>query len=257
EVIYTYDPVKEKFVYVSPVYEKIWERSVAEVYEDPYSVAKSVHPEDGEKFFQAIERERRGIEFCNIKYRIICGNGRIKWIWSRNYPVTDHTGKHCRTVGISQEITEFQEKEKLFKSIESEYHLLVNNSAEIICIRFNGRVTYVSSSVKRILDYTPEEYSRMDRYTMIHPDDAAALRKKMVRYADTGHAGKSRLIYRQRHRDGRYLLLESVLKTKTLEGDDIYSVEVIRDITHLKAVLKRDNPYGISMETSAGGDTAG
>jgi PAS domain S-box-containing protein len=257
EIIYTYDPIKEKFVYVSPVYEKVWERPVAEVYEDPYAVAKSVHPEDGERFFQAVERERRGIEFCNIKYRIICGNGRIKWIWSRNYPVTDHTGKHCRTVGISQEITEFQEKEKILQSIESEYHLLVNHSGEIICIRFNGRVSYVTPSVKRILDYTPEEYARMDRYRMIHPDDVAVFREVMEKSEESRHGGKSRLIYRQKRRDGAYLLLESILETKILKGGDLYSVEVTRDITHLENTLMRENPYGICIEASAGRDTAG
>jgi signal transduction histidine kinase/CheY-like chemotaxis protein len=44
--------------------------------------------------------------YFNLKFRIVMPDGRIKWIWSRNFPVYNEAGEAYRTVGISEDITE-------------------------------------------------------------------------------------------------------------------------------------------------------
>ncbi|HMA83479.1 MAG TPA: PAS domain S-box protein [Candidatus Thermoplasmatota archaeon] len=107
EVLYVYDPQIDKFLFVSPSFEKMWEMPVERVLDDPLAYTKVVHPDDQEAFWEAVRREHEEGDYLNLEYRIVMDDDRIKWIWSRNFPVSDeHT-----TVGISEDITESKKQQ--------------------------------------------------------------------------------------------------------------------------------------------------
>ncbi|MBI5954827.1 MAG: PAS domain S-box protein [Chloroflexi bacterium] len=105
EVFYTYDPLADKFLYVSPAYETLWQEPVRKVYDDPRSFTHAVHTEDRERFFAAVQREREGGEYFNMQYRIVRPDGTMRHVHSRNYPVFDASGAEYRVVGIAEDIT--------------------------------------------------------------------------------------------------------------------------------------------------------
>jgi PAS domain S-box-containing protein len=112
EVFYVYDPRAEKFLYVSPAYEMLWQEPVQKVYDDPRSFTRAVHPEDKERFFEAVRRERENSEYFNLQYRILRSDGTVRYMHSRNYPICDASGAEYRVVGIAEDITERKQAEE-------------------------------------------------------------------------------------------------------------------------------------------------
>jgi len=120
----------------------------------------------------------------------------------------------------------FAEREKLFRLISE------NADDMIALVDANGRRLYTSPSHQKLLGYSAEELTRTPAYEQIHPDD----RESVI--ATTAQARQSgvvrRLEYRVRHKDGRWLVVESTASVVRNYGKDENLVIVNRDITDRK-----------------------
>ena len=105
DVVYIYDPIENHFLYVSPAYEKIWGRKRDLVYKDPQEFFYAIYHEDQPDFRKAVELESTQKKYLDLKYRIVAPGGQIRWIWTKNFPVQDDTGKVYRIAGIIRDIT--------------------------------------------------------------------------------------------------------------------------------------------------------
>jgi PAS domain S-box-containing protein len=103
--------------YVSPGCEKVWGRSIAEIYANPKYFADSIHPDDRERVFAAAF----GKDNCGItqEYRIIRPDGEIRWIRQRTFPVNNN-GNLPRQAGIVRDITEQKQVEEMQSQIQKE-----------------------------------------------------------------------------------------------------------------------------------------
>jgi len=70
-----------------------------------------IHPDDLELVRQAIARSLNQGEPVNIEYRILAGDGCLKWILSRGRSFFDSTGKPVRLRGVSIDITKRKQAE--------------------------------------------------------------------------------------------------------------------------------------------------
>ncbi len=105
EVFWTTDMPFTRMLYVSPAYERVWERSCQSLYDDPRSFLEPVHPDDLDKITPDLLKLNNGAGFDH-EYRIVMKDGRIKWIWERAYPVRDENGRLYRYVGVAQDVTD-------------------------------------------------------------------------------------------------------------------------------------------------------
>jgi PAS domain S-box-containing protein len=119
EAFWISDIESGRICYVSPGYERLWGRSVKSLYEDPASWRDAIHPEDREPVLTTLSRERAGLPF-DIEYRIVRGDGAIRWVWDRGFPTKDHTGRITRYVGVARDITERKEAEKVRIRLEAQ-----------------------------------------------------------------------------------------------------------------------------------------
>jgi len=115
EVFFVRDLQENKMLYISPAYEKIWQRPVSTVYENSLAFMDHIHPEDKENIQEVIrERNLYRQGFSTYQYRIIRPNGEVRWIRARTFPVMDETGRAYRVAGIAEDITEHKlTKDKL------------------------------------------------------------------------------------------------------------------------------------------------
>ncbi len=74
----------------------------------------SVHPDDWDLVRGAIERSARTGEPVNVEYRILPGDGRVRWIASRGRPQFKSTGEPERLTGISIDVTEHKLPKRRF-----------------------------------------------------------------------------------------------------------------------------------------------
>lgn len=105
DVFYNVDSRTGRFLYISPAYEKIWGRSRESLYADPRSYADAAVAEDQPLLTQARERNRKG-EICDIEYRIVSPDGKMRWISDHSYPVFNASGVLERVVGTARDITD-------------------------------------------------------------------------------------------------------------------------------------------------------
>ncbi len=105
EVFWMMSPSADEILYVSPVYEQVWERTCESLYKDPMSWAEAIHPDDVEKAQALFARQIQG-EAIESEYRIRTPGGQEKWIRDRASPVSDEAGRLIRVVGIAENITD-------------------------------------------------------------------------------------------------------------------------------------------------------
>jgi PAS domain S-box-containing protein len=113
EVFWITDSTKEKMVYISPGYEKIWGRTCESLYASPKTWMEAIHPEDRERVAEAA-MTRQVLGKYDETYRILRPDGTVRWIWDRAFPVTGENGEVIRIVGTAEDFTEKKKLEMQF-----------------------------------------------------------------------------------------------------------------------------------------------
>jgi PAS domain S-box-containing protein len=105
-----------KPLYISPAFEKIWQQTCADWYENPNIWRAAIHPEDKER----VQAEfKQSAEFME-EYRIVRPDGSVRIIFDQAFPIRDETGKICRIAGIAEDITERkQAQQEMLKAFAS------------------------------------------------------------------------------------------------------------------------------------------
>ena len=117
---------------------------------------------------------------------------------------------------------------------EELFRIVAENAADMIAlVDVKGRRLYNSPAYKRILGYSAEELGKTSAFEQIHQDDRLKVLDAAREARETG-VGK-KLEYRIRHKNGRWLVLESTASTiKNDKGEVEKLVIVNRDITDRK-----------------------
>lgn len=114
------------------------------------------------------------------------------------------------------------------------FELLVNNVHDLIAVvNRRGRRLWNNAAYATVLGYTPEEIMGTDSTVEIHPDDQPLVKKTLD---ETIRSGKGqRIEYRMRHREGRWLFLESDgVVVPNWPGAGTVLVVIARDVTARK-----------------------
>jgi two-component system, cell cycle sensor histidine kinase and response regulator CckA len=117
---------------------------------------------------------------------------------------------------------------------EEQFRLISENAADMIAVvDTKGQRLYNSPSYEKLLGYTQEELGKTSAFDQIHEDD----RKTVVDAAsEARRTGMGRTVeYRIRHKDGRWLTLESTASVvRNRDGEVEKLVIVNRNITERK-----------------------
>jgi two-component system cell cycle sensor histidine kinase/response regulator CckA len=148
---------------------------------------------------------------------------------------------------------------------EELFHLISENAADMIAVvDLEGRRIFNSLSYQKILGYSPEELQESSGFEQIHPDDRERVKSAAKEAREKGVGAP--LEYRFRHKNGNWLVLESVASViRNKNGEPEKLVIVNRDITERKKVqealvrsegsfrsLVEGAPHGIYRATTTG-----
>jgi two-component system cell cycle sensor histidine kinase/response regulator CckA len=101
-VVYLVDPHSGSMLFISPAYERIWGRTRASLYANPFSFLDAVHEEDRERVGAAY-RER--LTRLDIEYRITTPDGDLVWIEDLQFPIRRADGSIYLVAGLAFDIT--------------------------------------------------------------------------------------------------------------------------------------------------------
>jgi PAS domain S-box-containing protein len=114
---------------------------------------------------------------------------------------------------------------------QSYYALFADISPDLVTVFRDQRIIYVSPAVESILGYTQPEFLCIDHAEVIHPDDREAIACSIRYRSNHGVTEPATYVYRQKHKDGRYRWLETVV-VKYVDTPNLISVLHTRDVTH-------------------------
>lgn len=105
------DADTKKALFVNSAYETITGRSCESLRDSPLSYEELIHPGDRVHVLARLDEATRTGQF-NERFRIVCAQGAIRWVWVRGFPVRDAGGNIRRLVGTALEITAQKEAEE-------------------------------------------------------------------------------------------------------------------------------------------------
>lgn len=122
EVFWIIDPKMSKMIYISPAYERIWGRTCQSLYDNPKSWIDAIHPEDRDQAIEKIWRQSDKIEEVSdgFEYRVVKPDGKIVWIWTQAFVITDESGEISRITGLASDITGYKKAEQEIKNLLAE-----------------------------------------------------------------------------------------------------------------------------------------
>lgn len=171
QVIWMFDPMTPKALYVSESYERVWEQTREGLYEDPESYMVPVHPDDLEIVKQAYEKHKRGIP-TDIEYRLRRRNGEIIWISDKSFPIRNERGQIYRLAGIAEDISARKNAEKALRESEEKYRKLIETTNEgIWIIDAKARTVYTNRHTAHLLGYEIEEMAERSIYEFLRETD--------------------------------------------------------------------------------------
>src|SRR5258707_4541447 len=111
EVFWVTDPGKNRILYISPAYEKIWGRTCQSLYAEPGSWLEAIHSDDRQRVLRSAATQHTSDAY-DEEYRILRPDGQERWIRDRAFPVRNAAGEVQRIVGLARDITERRQLEE-------------------------------------------------------------------------------------------------------------------------------------------------
>lgn len=173
------------------------------------------------------------------------GSGR-RWVELMVTPTASDDGRPGWTLGVVQDVTEQREAENSLRHREEYYRALLENSSDVISILdIGGRLLFQSETSQRVLGLSPEDMVGDDLPNFLHPDDRERFEESLEQVLE--QPGSTRAVeIRYRQADGKYVVLESVLRNQV---DNLVLGGVLvtsRDVTERRKVelaLKRERAF--------------
>ena len=84
---------------------ELWGRSCQSLYEQPWSLWESVHPDDRGQVIASLEKHER-CEATDVEHRIVRPDGTVRWVREQGFPIKAPSGQVYRVAGLAEDITE-------------------------------------------------------------------------------------------------------------------------------------------------------
>ncbi|MFA8433353.1 MAG: response regulator [Marinifilaceae bacterium] len=101
-----------EILYINHAFERIWQIPRREIYNNPKSLFRSVHPKDKKQVEKLVATNNSQTDTTpkGIEFRILLPNGDQKWIWAKTFKVLDKE-RQTRIIGFATDITTIKKKE--------------------------------------------------------------------------------------------------------------------------------------------------
>ena len=252
-------------LYISPAYETVWGRTRESLYADPFSFLEAIHPDDRARVEKTI-RENQETGFSS-EYRIVKGDGSVRWIRDRGFPIKNDQGVVYRVAGIAEDITDRKAAEEALRKSAREIRDLYNTApCGYHSLDENGTYVQINDTELGWLGREREEVIGKVKFPdMLTPDSALFFREKFALFLDEGSAHD--LEYQLVCKDGsiKYILL-SATSVRDEQGNFLMSRSTLYDITERKraeelvrkseekfAKAFRSSPIGVSVTRMSDG----
>ncbi|HYA17802.1 MAG TPA: EAL domain-containing protein, partial [Bryobacteraceae bacterium] len=144
------------------------------------------------------------------EYRIVRGDGTIRFIRSRGFPVLDEQGNPTRLAGVAQDVTSEAESRAALARSESRFSKLVESDLiGIVSVELTGRILEANATSLAMSGYSREEVEsgllRWDE--MLAPGYEQIARDVVAQLKATGRADRVEVAFRRKDGSLLYTLM--------------------------------------------------
>jgi PAS domain S-box-containing protein len=245
-----------KFTYISGAYERHLGYRPDEMIGT--AALTHVHPDDVAVVGPPLQRvlQTPGAEET-VTFRYRAKDGAYRWFEARGRNRLDDPVIRAVVVN-SRDVTDrvlaeerLRQSEERAKSSERWFRAMTDNGTDLLMTTdAEGRFTYVSGALERMLGYRAEQMLGRSSTDNLHPDDAASLRGALAAViAEPGGSGGA--VARIRHADGSWRWIES--NARNLLYDPAVRAVVVnaRDVTEQKQTEQELKLARTAAETAA------
>ncbi len=139
------------------------------------------------------------------------------------------------------EIADRRKAEAALQAGEERFRALIEHSYDVILLsKREGNYFYASPSLERVLGYTPEEFVKLNGFTLIHPDDIPSIAQAFQTLLATPGLSETRQ-FRGRHKNGSWRWVEATA-TNLLHEPSVHAIVTnFHDIAERKQAEERQH----------------
>ncbi len=221
---------REKILYISPAFSKVFGRPPEIAYENPDFFVEIAHPEDKDRIYDAFHSNEYLEEgLLDQEYRLIQPFGSTVWVHIKTFPVQKKNGSF-RTVGIAQDVT----KRKIAEgSLQQWAQIFMNAEWGVVTTSPNGRtLEKMNPAFARMHGYSMQELAGKPTALIIAPEMLEKTPEHFEIAARRGHN-----IFESFHirKDGTvFPVITDITTIKDHDGNTLFRVINVVDITDRK-----------------------
>ncbi len=255
-VLIRWRPAPERSVAFVSENIRAWGFDPEQLTADPRSFYEIVHPEDRTKAQEeAGHFFRAGAESWSQEYRIVCPDGKVRWVLDRTVVLRDSQGQVVGFDGYLLDISELRETRSTLEAERERYAAALEATGEVV---YDWNVTTGEIAWNRALlkafGYTPEQMCGIAAWSQrIHEEDREGVMRLLAASLTSGAPFEAE--YRFARADGTYAyVLDRGVVAKDREGRPVRMVGAMADLTRLK---KMEEQVRLSQRLEALGQLAG
>lgn len=170
EVFWLRSSENGQMLYVNPAYQRIWGRSLDDLYSNANTFFDGIHPDDLPRVKQARQNQVQNGASFDEEYRIVRPDGSQRWVWVRAFPVREADGQLVRYSGIAEDITE---RKRFEQELLQSYHRTEQALRRMTVLRNIDLAitthTELQTMVGTVLDYIIQ-LNEVDAALIFYPD---------------------------------------------------------------------------------------
>ncbi|MCI4458778.1 MAG: diguanylate cyclase [Thermocrinis sp.] len=142
--------------------------TVDEFLDGEINYASLIHPEDLERVSQEVATYTNANKdfWTHQPYRIVTKDGKVRWVFDHTVSIKDNKGNIVGYYGYVMDISEFYEKEELFRLLAE------NNTNGVILYDFQeDKIVYANKVFLRTLKYQEEEVIGKSAFAFVNSKD--------------------------------------------------------------------------------------
>ncbi|MEC4817374.1 MAG: response regulator [Scytonema sp. PMC 1069.18] len=142
----------DNLLYISPSYERIWGRSIEQLYENSTAWLEAIHPDDRDRV-AAADAAQFSIDY-DEEYQVIHPNNEVRWVRDRSFHILNDQKEVYRIVGIVEDITRRKQAEEMLKGQLAAIEAAIDG----IALLDGDTYTYLNTAHLELFGYKkPEE----------------------------------------------------------------------------------------------------
>jgi PAS domain S-box-containing protein len=212
---------------------KIWEESISTYVVNNENFFNSIHPDDRKIFDQAREIAMTGQAKLNVEHRIVCKNGKVKFVQERGELVYNARGIPIKFEGTVQDITARKKIDAEIKELA--YRLSLATTSAGLGIWdwniINNTLTWDQEMFRLFVRNKDQfEVTYQSFLNLLHPEDRDNVESKLLEAIDENREFNSEFRFITPDQSIRYIKATGMIE-RDKQGKAVRMIGTNRDIT--------------------------